>query len=76
MDSSLAHGITWAFFMGIRFSRLKRGVVALGARARIRPKPASEPKPYISKSTESEKPEQNDGADISTLIRMIENGEP
>ena len=33
------------------------------------------PKPYVPKSTESEKPEKNYGADISTLIRMIENGE-
>ena len=33
------------------------------------------PKPFVPKSTESEKPEKNYGADISTLIRMIENGE-
>jgi transposase len=33
------------------------------------------PKHYVPKSTESEKPEKNYGADISTLIRMIENGE-
>jgi hypothetical protein len=33
------------------------------------------PKPFGPKSTESEKPEKNYGADISTLIRMIENGE-
>lgn len=39
------------------------------------PKPAPEPKPYIPKSTDSEKPEKNYGVDISTLIRMIENGE-
>ncbi|MCL5745286.1 MAG: transposase, partial [Acidobacteria bacterium] len=37
--------------------------------------PVREPKPYIPKSTESEKPEKNYGVDISTLIRMIENGE-
>ena len=43
--------------------------------ARTMPKPAPEPKPYIPKSTESEKPEKNYGADISALIRMIENGE-
>lgn len=43
--------------------------------ARMTPKSAPEPKPYILKSTESEKPEKNYGADISTLIRMIENGE-
>lgn len=42
--------------------------------ARITPKASPEPKPYIPKSTESEKPEKNYGADISTLIRMIENG--
>ena len=39
------------------------------------PEPVPEPKPYIQKSTESEKPEKNYGADISTLIRMIENGD-
>lgn len=39
------------------------------------PKPPPEPKPYVPKSTESERPEKNYGADISTLIRMIENGE-
>ena len=33
------------------------------------------PKPFVPKSTESEKPEKNYGADISTLIRMIEAGE-
>ena len=43
--------------------------------ARMTPKPLPEPKPYVPKSTESEKPEKNYGADISTLIRMIENGE-
>ncbi|MDU7589948.1 MAG: ISL3 family transposase, partial [Acidovorax sp.] len=43
--------------------------------ARMVPKPAPEPKPYIPKSTDSEKPERNYGVDISTLIRMIENGE-
>ena len=43
--------------------------------ARMVPKPAPEPKPYIPKSTDSEKPEKNYGVDISTLIRMIENGE-
>jgi transposase len=43
--------------------------------ARMMPKPAPAPKPYIQKSTESEKTEKNYGADISTLIRMIENGE-
>jgi len=42
--------------------------------ARMTPKPAPDPKPYIPKSTESEKLEKNYGADISTLIRMIENG--
>jgi hypothetical protein len=39
------------------------------------PKPAPAPKPYIQKSTESEKLVKNYGADISTLIRMIENGD-
>ncbi len=34
-----------------------------------------EPKPYIPKSTGSESREKNYGADISTLIAMIENGE-
>lgn len=43
--------------------------------ARMAPKPLPEPKPYVQKSTESERPEKNYGADISTLIRMIENGE-
>jgi len=43
--------------------------------ARMTPKPPPEPKSYVPKSTESEKPEKNYGADISTLIRMIENGE-
>lgn len=43
--------------------------------ARMEPKPTSEPKPCIQKSIESEKQEKNYGADISTLIRMIENGE-
>lgn len=43
--------------------------------ARMTPKAAPKPKPYIQKSTESEKPEKNYGADISTLVRMIENGE-
>ncbi len=43
--------------------------------ARTAPKPPPEPKPYIPKSTESEKSDKNYGADISTLIRMIENGE-
>jgi transposase len=42
---------------------------------RMVPKPAPAPTPYIPKSTESEKTEKNYGADISTLIRMIENGE-
>lgn len=35
----------------------------------------AERKPYIPKSTDSEKSEKNYGVDISTLIRMIENGE-
>lgn len=39
------------------------------------PESASEPKSYIPKSTEPEKPDKNYGADISILIRMIENGE-
>lgn len=39
------------------------------------PESAPEPKSYIPKSTEPEKPEKNYGADISILIRMIENGE-
>ena len=43
--------------------------------ARMVPKPAPEPKPYIPKSTETDRREKNYGADISTLIRMIENGE-
>ncbi|GAB1387465.1 ISL3 family transposase [Melaminivora sp.] len=43
--------------------------------ARMVPKPTPEPKLYIPKSTEPEKPEKNYGADISTLILMIENGE-
>ena len=43
--------------------------------SRMTPKTPPVPKPYIPKSTESEKPEKNYGADISTLIRMIENGE-
>jgi transposase len=43
--------------------------------ARMTPKSLPEPKPYVPKSTESGKPEKNYGADISTLIRMIENGE-
>jgi transposase len=43
--------------------------------ARMTPKSAPEPKPYIPKSTELQKPEKNYGAGISTLIRMIENGE-
>jgi transposase len=43
--------------------------------ARMTQKPLPESKPYIHKSTDSEKPEKNYGADISTLIRMIENGE-
>ncbi|WP_297462512.1 ISL3 family transposase [Ferrovum sp.] len=43
--------------------------------ARMVPKPAPEPKPCIPTSTESGIPEKNYGADISTLIRMIENGE-
>lgn len=34
------------------------------------------PAPYIPKSTGLEKSEKNYGVDISTLIRMIENGEP
>ena len=46
-----------------------------GAFARTTPKPLSDPKPYIPKSTDSEMPEQNYGADISTLIRLIEAGE-
>jgi len=43
--------------------------------ARMVPKPDPEPKPYVPESTESEKLVKNYGADISTLIRMIENGE-
>lgn len=43
--------------------------------ARMTPKPAPEPKPYIQKSTETPVREKNYGADISTLIKMIENGE-
>ena len=43
--------------------------------SRMTPKSPPEPKPYIQKTTESEKSEKNYGADISTLIRMIENGE-
>lgn len=46
-----------------------------GAFARTTPKPLSDPKPYIPKSTDSEMPEKNYGADISTLIRLIEAGE-
>ena len=42
--------------------------------ARMAPRAVREPKPYVPKSTESEKPEKNYGTDISTLIRMIENG--
>lgn len=38
--------------------------------------PIREPRPYTPKSTESEKTEKSYGVDISTLIRMIENGEP
>jgi transposase len=34
-----------------------------------------EPKPYIPKSTETQPRENNYGVDISTLTRMIENGE-
>jgi transposase len=43
--------------------------------ARMMPKSLTEPKQYIPKSTDSEKLKKNYGADISTLIRMIENGE-
>jgi transposase len=39
-------------------------------------KPTPEPKPYIPKSTEPEKPEKDYGADISAPICMIEDGEP
>lgn len=46
-----------------------------GAFARMVPAPTPESKPYVPKSKEPEKPEKNYGADISTLIRMIENGE-
>jgi hypothetical protein len=38
------------------------------------PKPLPEPNPCVPESAESEEPEKNYGADISTLIRMIENG--
>jgi transposase len=43
--------------------------------ARVTPKLSPEPKPYIPKSTETDEREKNYGADISTLIAMIENGE-
>ena len=43
--------------------------------ARMTQKPSPEPKPYIPKSTETDQREKNYGADISTLIKMIENGE-
>ncbi|MCL2589388.1 MAG: ISL3 family transposase [Betaproteobacteria bacterium] len=43
--------------------------------ARMVPKPPPRPKPYTPKSTENAEQEKNYGADISTLIRMIENGE-
>jgi transposase len=42
--------------------------------ARMTPKPLPEPNPCVPESAESEEPEKNYGADISTLIRMIENG--
>ncbi|MCL1826361.1 MAG: ISL3 family transposase [Betaproteobacteria bacterium] len=43
--------------------------------ARMVLKPPPRPKPYIPKSTENAEQEKNYGADISTLIRMIENGQ-
>ncbi len=42
--------------------------------ARMTPKQAPERRLYIAKSTDSERPEKSYGVDISTLIRMIENG--
>ncbi|MCL2022601.1 MAG: ISL3 family transposase [Betaproteobacteria bacterium] len=53
------------------FKHFKMG----GTFARMTPESDPEPKPYILKSTDSEKPEKNYGVDISTLIRIIENGE-
>jgi len=46
-----------------------------GPFARMMPKPPPESKSCIPKSTDSEKSEKTYGVDISTLIRMIENGE-
>ncbi|MCL2876854.1 MAG: ISL3 family transposase [Betaproteobacteria bacterium] len=46
-----------------------------GSFARIVPKPPPVSKPYIPKPAEKVEREKNYGADISTLTRMIENGE-
>ncbi|MCC7067048.1 MAG: hypothetical protein IT523_01195 [Burkholderiales bacterium] len=40
------------------------------------PKAVSEPTLHIQQPPESELPENNHGADVSTLMRMIEASEP
>ena len=52
-----------------------RGYEMIGSFSRVAPMPPPAPKPCPPPSIETEKSEKNYGADISTLIRLIESGE-